>query len=118
MLRPYTQPGLPGHVDSEAGRRLLQLVDAYAYRDRLALPKLIVLGTNDRYWTLDALNLYWEDLPGEKHVLYVPNAGHERDDADEGRDLPQAVKRMIRARRRGRGAASWARSPPASASCD
>lgn len=76
MLQPYTDPGLPSFIDTPGGRRLLAMVDPHAYRDRLAMPKLILLGTNDRYWTLDALNLYWDALPGAKHVLYVPNAGH------------------------------------------
>jgi PhoPQ-activated pathogenicity-related protein len=80
MLGPYTRPGLPNFIDSPAGRRLVELVDPYAYRDRLAMPKLIVLGTNDRYWPLDALNLYWSGLSGPKNVLYVPNAGHDLDD--------------------------------------
>ncbi len=79
MLAPYTRPGLPGSVDTDRGRKLLAMVDPYAYRSRLGVPKLIVLGTNDRYWTLDALNLYWDGLPGSKHVLYVPNAGHALD---------------------------------------
>ena len=34
------------------------------------------LGTNDRYWPLDALRLYWDGLPEPKRVLYVPNQGH------------------------------------------
>jgi PhoPQ-activated pathogenicity-related protein len=76
MLAPYTNPGLPNFVTTPAGQKLLAMVDPYSYRSRLQVPKLIVLGTNDRYWTLDALNLYWDGLPGDKHVLYMPNDGH------------------------------------------
>jgi PhoPQ-activated pathogenicity-related protein len=35
-----------------------------------------MLGTNDEYWPLDALNLYWSELKGPKYVLYIPNNGH------------------------------------------
>jgi PhoPQ-activated pathogenicity-related protein len=35
-----------------------------------------MIGTNDHYWPLDALNLYWNDLEGEKYILYVPNNRH------------------------------------------
>ena len=46
------------------------------------MPKLILLSTNDRYWPLDALRLYWPELPMPKHVLYVPNQGHGLRDVD------------------------------------
>jgi PhoPQ-activated pathogenicity-related protein len=76
MLQPYTAPGLPSFISSAAGRRLLSVVDPYSYRMQLTMPKLIVLGTNDRYWTLDAMNLYWDELTGPKHAVYAPNTGH------------------------------------------
>ena len=76
QIEDYTRRGIQDRNDSEQGARLRAIVDPYSYRELLVQPKLILLGTNDRYWPLDALNLYWDGLEGEKHVLYVPNQGH------------------------------------------
>src|SRR5207253_9382074 len=45
-------------------------------RQRYNMPKLLLLGTNDRYWTVDSLRHYWSDLPGPKLIFQTPNAGH------------------------------------------
>lgn len=76
MVADYTQRGLHQLLDTPNGKSLLSIVDPYSYREQLTQPKLIVLGTNDAYWPLDALNLYWEGLSGPKHILYIPNNGH------------------------------------------
>jgi PhoPQ-activated pathogenicity-related protein len=76
QIADYTEKGLQDHLDSERGDALRSIVDPYSYRSQLKQPKLIILGTNDRYWPVDALNLYWDDLEGEKYILYVPNNGH------------------------------------------
>jgi PhoPQ-activated pathogenicity-related protein len=68
--------GLDKQIDTPRGQALRRLVDPWEYRDRLTQPKLVILGTNDRYWPLDACNLYWDDLQGEKYLIYVPNNGH------------------------------------------
>lgn len=68
--------GLDKQIDTPRGLALRQFVDPWEYRSRLTQPKLVILGTNDRYWPLDACNLYWDDLEGEKYLIYVPNNGH------------------------------------------
>jgi len=79
-IHDYRDNGILDKLSTEEGGKLLSMVDPYSYREKLTLPKLIVNGTNDRYWTLDGLNLYWDGLPGPKWLLYVPNSGHRLED--------------------------------------
>lgn len=82
QVKDYETIDLPGHIDSARGRQLVGMVDPYSYRASLVQPKLILLATNDRYWPLDALSLYWSGLAEPKRVLYVPNQGHGMRDLD------------------------------------
>jgi PhoPQ-activated pathogenicity-related protein len=79
QIDDYTRRGLMDRFDQPERRKLWEMVDPYFYRDRLTMPKLLINGTNDRYWTLNALDLYWDDLKGPKSVVYLPNAGHGLD---------------------------------------
>ena len=74
MLGDYTERGLDKIVDTPQGKKLIDIVDPWTYRERITMPKLIVNGSNDRYWSTDSLSLYWEGLQGPKYVTTVPNA--------------------------------------------
>ncbi len=76
QIKDYTNANLLDIAGTPRGKRLLEIEDPYSYRERLSLPKLIVSATNDRYWAQDAVNLYWDGLPGPKWMLYNPNVGH------------------------------------------
>lgn len=76
-IHDYTDINLPSRIDTPRGQALLKIVDPYSYRHQVTQPKLLLLGTNDGFWTLDALNLYWDGLEGERYVTYVPNADHD-----------------------------------------
>ena len=75
-ISDYTDLGLVEQMDRPEMARLRDIVDPYSYRARFTMPKLLLLGTNDPYWTVDALRHYWGDLPGPKEVYQAPNAGH------------------------------------------
>ncbi len=77
QVQDYTELGIQERMSTPNGQRLLKMVDPFAYRSRLTLPKLVVLGTNDPYWTVDAANLYFPELQGEKHIYYQANTGHD-----------------------------------------
>ncbi len=55
---------------------LLGLVDPFAYRDRLTLPKCLINATGDEFFLPDSSQFYFSELAGEKHLCYVPNASH------------------------------------------
>jgi PhoPQ-activated pathogenicity-related protein len=75
-LSDYTELNLAQHMNSPSMQRLRSWIDPYSYRARYTMPKLLLLGTNDPYWTVDSLRHYWDDLPEPKLVFQTPNAGH------------------------------------------
>ena len=85
QIKDYTERGLVPLPKTAGAKHLWEIVDPYFYRDKVKMPKLLINGNNDPYWTTDALNLYWDDLKGDKWVLYVPNAGHNLQEPDKSR---------------------------------
>jgi PhoPQ-activated pathogenicity-related protein len=80
QIEDYTRRRIQQRSETPEGRSLNAIVDPYSYRGALKQPKWLLLGTNDRYWPLDALNVYWDGLAGDKYVTYVPNNGHSLKD--------------------------------------
>ncbi|HDP35617.1 MAG TPA: hypothetical protein ENN29_10970, partial [Candidatus Hydrogenedentes bacterium] len=77
QIDEYTELDLQRRMRSQDGKKLQAMVDPYSYRDKLTMPKMMILGTNDPYWTVDAANFYFPGLVGEKHLIYQPNTGHD-----------------------------------------
>jgi len=76
QIDDYVNRGLMERAKTREGSELWSMVDPFTYRDRLTIPKFLINGSNDRYWTLNALDLYWNELRGPKYVVELPNAGH------------------------------------------
>jgi PhoPQ-activated pathogenicity-related protein len=95
QIHDYTDTGLIGRLDDPQMKKLRSWIDPYAYRQRYKMPKLLLLGTNDRYWTVDSLRHYWNDLPEPKLVYQTPNAGHNLDGGKEATQTLAAFFEII-----------------------
>lgn len=80
QIEDYVKLGIPQNARSEKGEAITTMVDPYSYRKKLTMPKMLIMGTNDEYWTVDAIKHYIDSIPGQNFVHYVPNVGHDLGD--------------------------------------
>jgi len=80
QIKDYVNLGLTEDVANPQGKALVEMVDPYSYRRQLTQPKMLFMGTNDEFWTVDAVKHYIDSIPGTHMMTYVPNAGHSLGD--------------------------------------
>jgi PhoPQ-activated pathogenicity-related protein len=66
-------------ADHPRMKEIYEIEDPYYYLDRLTMPKYIINGSGDQFFCPDSSQFYYDDLKGEKHIRYVPNADHSVD---------------------------------------
>jgi len=81
-IKDYSEGRIMDWSGTPQMRALMEIEDPYSYRDRLTLPKYIVNATGDEFFPLDSAQFYFQDLPGEKYLRYVPNADHSLNETD------------------------------------
>jgi PhoPQ-activated pathogenicity-related protein len=75
-LQPYVEMGIFDRFDTPRGTELISIVDPYAYKDRLTMPKFIINASGDNFFVSDGIQFYLNGLSGEKYLRHVPNADH------------------------------------------
>jgi len=83
QIEDYTKLGIPQEANTESGNEITTMIDPYSYREKLSMPKMIFIGTNDEYWPVDAIKNYIDEIPGKNYIHYVPNAGHGLGDGQQ-----------------------------------
>lgn len=76
MVDDYARRQLHLIEQSARGPELLEIVDPWRQLASMNSPALVVNGANDAYWAVDALGLYYGDLPTGSGAVVVPNLGH------------------------------------------
>ena len=75
-VKNYVDFGIMEWMGSDPFDRLLKRVEPYQFRHLFQMPKLLINGTIDEFFLPDSWKFYWNELPGEKYLQYVPNGNH------------------------------------------
>jgi PhoPQ-activated pathogenicity-related protein len=78
----YVERGIMDWMGTREFRRLMEIEEPYEYRDRLTLPKLLLNAAGDEFFLPDSSRFYFDELGGETHLRYVPNASHSLEKTD------------------------------------
>jgi PhoPQ-activated pathogenicity-related protein len=114
-LKDYVKHGLfPGKIGTPEYRAVLAIEDPYHYRDRdrLKIPKYMINASGDQFFLPDNSQVYFNDLPEEKYLRYVPNAKHSLEGTDARESLQAFYQVVIEDRRRPKFA--WKKEPDGS----
>jgi PhoPQ-activated pathogenicity-related protein len=75
-VKDYFREGIMDRMNDPRFDELLAIEEPYSYRERYTMPKLLLNSAGDQFFLPDSAQFYFDDLPGEKHLRYVPNSDH------------------------------------------
>ena len=75
-ISEYIDHGIPLNEGNPAYLDLLKIEDPYSYRKRFTMPKFVLNAAGDQFFLPDNSQFYYDELPEEKLLRYVPNADH------------------------------------------
>lgn len=75
-VEEYVNLGILQKLRSPEFADLAKVIDPYAYRDQLTMPKLILNSSGDQFFLPDSAQFYLDDLVGETLIRFAPNTDH------------------------------------------
>lgn len=83
QIEDYVKLGIVQDMGSNKSNDLVTMIDPFSYRKKLTMPKMLIMGTNDEYWPIDNVKNYFDSIPGNNFIHYIPNVGHSMGDKKE-----------------------------------
>lgn len=101
-VKDYEEMGIMDSTGSKQYEELMRLEDPYSYRHRYTMPKFIMNSAGDQYFLPDSSQFYFDQLPGEKYLRYVPNTDHSLRNSDARQSLTAYYDAFLHGRPRPR----------------
>lgn len=101
-IKDYEDMHLMNWAGTPRYRALMKIEDPYSYRSRYTNPKFLINSSGDQYFLPDSSQFYFDDLPGEKYLRYVPNTDHSLRNSDARESITAYYDAFLRGHARPR----------------
>ena len=95
----YWSPSIGSYVNHEIMSRLgspkwtsiMKVVDPFSYFDRINIPIFVINSTGDEFFLPDSSQFYFDEIPSQKSLRYIPNSQHSL----RGTDVVESIAAFL-----------------------
>jgi PhoPQ-activated pathogenicity-related protein len=94
-VQSYINYDIQDWMDTEEFKTLLSYVEPFSFKENFTMPKYIINAGSDEFFSTDSWRFYYDKLPGDKLLRYVPNTNHSLNGRYLNDDLLSYFYRII-----------------------
>ncbi len=94
-VQEYVNYNIQDWLGTEEFKVLMSYIEPFSFIDKYTMPKYIINAGSDEFFSTDSWRFYYDKLPGEKIIRYVPNKNHSLDGRYLTEDLVSYFYRVI-----------------------
>lgn len=94
-VQEYVNYDIQDWLGTEEFKVLMSYIEPFSFIDKFTMPKYIINAGSDEFFSTDSWRFYYDKLPGEKIIRYVPNKNHSLDGRYLTEDLVSYFYRVI-----------------------
>jgi len=82
-------------METDEFKKLMSYVEPYYFKEKFTMPKYLINAGSDEFFSTDSWRFYYDELPGDKLLRYVPNTNHSLNGRYLNDDLISYFYRII-----------------------
>ena len=91
----YVKYNIQDWLETDEFKKLMSYVEPYSFLDKYTMPKYIINAGSDEFFSTDSWRFYYDQLPDDKILRYVPNSNHSLSGGYLNKDLMAYFYRII-----------------------
>lgn len=94
-VQSYVNYNIQDWMETDEFKTLMSYVEPYYFKEKFTMPKYLINAGSDEFFSTDSWRFYYDELPGDKLLRYVPNTNHSLNGRYLNDDLISYFYRII-----------------------
>lgn len=94
-VESYVNYNIQDWMETDEFKTLMSYVEPYYFKEKFTMPKYLINAGSDEFFSTDSWRFYYDELPGDKLLRYVPNTNHSLNGRYLNDDLISYFYRII-----------------------